>query len=112
MPVTNAIAPAGVLGNDANALMPLLTTGAAAKVEPHTSTRAICIAKANRFHTPLPQCSTTSKGVWWQMGIANKAATKVSMMANMKGSGRKRCTKRTQALIMRRNIGEWRFICD
>ena len=82
------MAPAGVLGSEAKALIPFLTTGAAARAEPHTSTRAICMAKASSDQTPLPQCSTTSSGVWRQTGIATRNATIVRMMAKIKGSGR------------------------
>ena len=63
MPVTKAMAPAGVLGRPAKALMPFLMDGAAAKAEPVTRTKAICMAKASNDHTPLPQCSMTSSGV-------------------------------------------------
>ena len=98
--VTSAMAAAGLLGMRARAAMPLLTAGAAASVLPHTSTNAICMAKASRFHTPPPQCSTTSRGVWRQMGIARMAAAKVSRMAKMNGSGSQRCTSRTQNLII------------
>ena len=80
--------------------MPRFTDGAAANAEPQTSTNAICIAKARRFQTPPPQCSTTSMGVWWHTGIATTAATKVSTMAKINGSGSQRCTTRTQNLII------------
>ena len=88
MAVTRAMAPAGVLGRDAIALIPFLMAGAAARAEPHTSTRAICMAKASSDHTPLPQCSTTSSGVWWHTGIATRKAMIVRRTAKMKGSGR------------------------
>ena len=88
--VTSAIAPAGVFGSVAMALMPRFTTGAAASVEPQTRTKAICIEKASSPHTPLPQCSITSMGLWWQMGIAKITASIVKMMAKINGSGRYR----------------------
>ena len=61
--VTSAMAPAGFLGTLARAAMPRFTAGAAANAEPQTNTNDICMAKASRFHTPPPQCSTTSTGV-------------------------------------------------
>ena len=98
--VTSAIAAAGVRGTRARASMPRFTAGAAASVLPHTSTSAICMAKASRFHTPPPQCSSTSMGVWPHTGMATTAATKVSSMAKINGSGSHRCTMRTQNLII------------
>ena len=98
--VTSAIAAAGLLGTRAKASMPRFTAGAAARALPHTSTKAICMAKASRFHTPPPQCSSTSTGDWLHTGMATTAATKVSSMAKMNGSGSQRCTMRTQNLII------------
>ena len=88
MPVTKAMAPAGVFGLAANALMPRFMDGAAAKAEPLTNTKAICIAKANSDQTPLPQCSITSIGDCLQIGMAIMKANKVKTTAKMKGSGR------------------------
>ena len=101
--VTRAMAAAGLLGMRARAEMPRFTLGAAASVLPHTSTSAICMAKASRFHTPPPQFSTTSRGVWRQMGMARMAAAKVKRIAKMNGSGSHRCTSRTQNLIILKN---------
>ena len=98
--VTSAIAAAGLLGRRASASMARFTAGAAASALPHTSTKAICMAKASRFHTPPPQCSSTSTGVWLQTPMATTAATSVSSMAKIKGSGSQRCTNLTQNFII------------
>ena len=47
----------------------------------------------------MAQFQTTSSGVCRHTGIAISAATKVSTMAKMNGSGSQRCTSRTQNLI-------------
>ena len=88
MPVTKAMAPAGVLGKLAMALMPFLIDGAAARAEPVTNTKAICMANANSEHTPLPQCSTTSSGVCLHTGMAMMKAKSVSTTAKINGSGK------------------------
>ncbi len=82
-----------------------MSDGADASAEPDTSTRAICIAKASRPQTPLPQLATTSTGVWRQIGIANSAAIKVRMIAKRKGSGIQRWTSFTEPLISFWNKG-------
>ena len=85
---TMAMAAVGVLGIDANNDILLFTAGASANVEPHTSTNAICMANDSSDHTPLPQCSMASRGVWWHIGMAITNATIVSSIANMNGSGK------------------------
>ena len=109
MTVTKAMAPAGVLGFPAKALIPFLIEGAAANAEPLTNTKAICMAKANNDHTPLPQCSMTSTGVWWQTGMAMAMATKVRMTAKIKGSGRYFWTTLTQKRMILWNISRTCF---
>ena len=98
--VTVAIAAAGVFGKAAILRMPFLMAGAPAKVAPQTKISDICMEKANSPHTPLPQCSTTSTGVWWHTGMAVSAAMRVSKMARTNGSGRYFCTKLTQKLMI------------
>ena len=85
---TMAMAAVGVLGIDANNDILFFTAGASANVEPQTSTNAICMANDSSDHTPLPQCSMASRGVWWHIGMAITNARTVSSMAKMNGSGR------------------------
>ena len=104
--VTKAMAAAGVLGREASEAIALFSAGADARADPETRTKAICMAKASSPHTPPPQLQTTSTGVCRQMGIASRAATKVSIMAKRNGSGIHRCTSFTEPLISFWNILE------
>ena len=63
MRVTVVIAAEGVEGNPAIFLSAFFNIGAAARAEPQTKTKDICIANPKRLQTPLPQFSTTSIGV-------------------------------------------------
>ena len=98
--VTAAIADAGVFGSAAILRIPFLMAGAPAKVAPQTKISDICMEKASNPHTPLPQCSMTSTGVWWHTGMAVSAAMIVSKMARTNGSGKYFCTKLTQKLMI------------
>lgn len=82
------MAPAGLLGREAKVDMSFLTLGLSARTAPHIKTKAICMEKAKRLHTPFPQFSTTSKGVCLHKGTATAKATKVSSTAKIKGSGK------------------------
>ena len=86
--VTIAIAEIGVLGIEAKREINALIDGEAASVAPHTKTKAICIAKANKDQTPSPQCSTTSNGDCLHIGMATTKAIKLSIIAKIKGSGK------------------------
>ena len=100
MPVTMAMAPAAVFGNDASLLIPLFINGADANAAPVTNTRAICIENPSRFQTPPPQLFITSIKLWSHTGIATMTATNVSITAKINGSGRYLCMKLTQPLII------------
>ena len=88
MRVTVVIAAAGVFGNAASLRNPFFTSGASARAEPQTSTRAICMENARRLHTPPPQFSTTSTGDCPVKAMAAIPASTVSIIANTNGSGR------------------------
>ncbi len=98
--VTVAMADAGVFGSAAIFRMPFFTAGAPAKVAPQTRISDICMEKASKPHTPLPQCSTTSTGVWWHTGMAVSAAMRVNKIARTNGSGKYFWTKLTQKFII------------